>query len=114
MAITEKQRHQLFTKVEEVFGPDEAATMMELMAPMAWREIAKAADLALVKGDVDVLRADVAELKVDVAGIRVEMATFRVEMERQSSRTTRSFVTWLLASQSTVVLLMVFIATIGR
>lgn len=128
MVITEKQRHELFTRAEEVLGADEAATMMELIGPMAWSDLAKDADLRAVNGDVvalqqdmTVLKVDVAGLKVDVAGLRVDvaglktdLATFRVDVERQFSLMTRTFVTWLLASQTTLVGLVALIVTIGQ
>jgi hypothetical protein len=68
MAVTERQRHELFKWFEEQMGEERAATMIELMPPTGFAELATKQDLA--------------QLEVSL---------------------TKSFVTWLLASQATVV-----------
>ena len=68
MAVTERQRHELFKWFEEQMGEERASTMIELMPPTGFAELATKQDLA--------------ELEVSL---------------------TKSFVTWLLASQATVV-----------
>lgn len=68
MAVTERRRHELFKWFEEQMGEERAATMIELMPPTGFAELATKQDLA--------------ELEVSL---------------------TRSFITWLLASQATVV-----------
>ena len=68
MAVTEYLRHQLFLWFEERMGQERAATMIELMPPTGFAELATKQDLA--------------ELEVSL---------------------TKSFITWLLASQATVV-----------
>lgn len=45
MAVTESQRQRLFRKVEEVFGPEEAATFMEVVLPGSWSDVATKRDL---------------------------------------------------------------------
>jgi hypothetical protein len=45
MAVTESQRQRLFRKVEEVFGPEEAATFMEVVLPGSWNDVATKRDL---------------------------------------------------------------------
>ena len=68
MAVTERQRHELFKWFEEQMGEERASTMIELMPPTGFAELATKQDLA--------------ELEVSL---------------------TKSFITWLLASQATVV-----------
>jgi len=68
MAVTERQRHELFKWFEEQMGEERAATMIELMPPTGFAELATKQDLAEVQLSL-----------------------------------TRSFITWLLASQATVV-----------
>ncbi len=81
--VTAQQRHELFTWFEGQMGKERAATMMELMPPVGADELA-------TKTDLHVLRT---ELKADMSALRVDL--------------TRSFATWLLASQATVVTVMV-------
>jgi hypothetical protein len=45
MAITERQRHQFFTRAEEVFGTDEAETLMSMLPPVGWADVATKQDL---------------------------------------------------------------------
>ena len=45
MAITEQQRHQLFTKLEELIGIEEATTLMEHLPPVGWADVATKSDL---------------------------------------------------------------------
>jgi hypothetical protein len=68
MAVTERQRHELFKWFEEQMGEERASTMIELMPPTGFAELATKQDLA--------------ELEVSL---------------------TKSVITWLLASQATVV-----------
>lgn len=72
MAVTERQRHELFKWFEEQMGEERASTMIELMPPTGFAELATKQDLA--------------ELEVSLM---------------------KSFITWLLASQATVVTIMV-------
>jgi len=90
MEVTEQQRHQLFVWFEERMGPERAATMMELIPPVGSSELASKDDLRLLKRDLVEL-----EGRIDVRFAQLE------------SGLTRSFVTWLLASQATVVTVMV-------
>lgn len=48
MAVTEKQRHDLFTRIEETLGPEHATTMMELLPPVGWADVATKRDLDAV------------------------------------------------------------------
>jgi len=46
MAITEEQRHESFTTAEEVLGADQAETLMSLLPPVGWADVATKQDLA--------------------------------------------------------------------
>ena len=62
MAITEKQRHELFTKAEEVLGEANAETIMSHLPPVGWADVATKQDLAALEGrlaqSTDQLRAE--------------------------------------------------------
>ena len=45
MAIDERARHQLFQKLEQVLGPDEASILMEHLPPVGWADVATKRDL---------------------------------------------------------------------
>jgi hypothetical protein len=45
MAIDERARHELHRRLEEVLGPDEAATLMSHLPPVGWADVATKHDL---------------------------------------------------------------------
>lgn len=47
MAIDERTRHQLFLRLEEVLGAEEATTLMEHLPPVGWADVATKRDLDL-------------------------------------------------------------------
>ena len=53
MEVTEYDRHQLFVWFEERMGPERAATMMNLIPPIGWFELASKHDLAELEGRID-------------------------------------------------------------
>jgi hypothetical protein len=94
MRDQERARHELLARLEEILGPDEAATLMENLPPQPWSELATKADVGVLKADVavlkadvgvlkadvDVLKSDVGTLKADVADLRFELGSLRTEM----------------------------------
>jgi hypothetical protein len=81
VSVSEFQRHQIFQWLEAAMGSEKAAIMMDLLPPVGWGDVA-------TRTDLDNLR------------LEIHAATDRLE-----SSLTRSFATWLLASQATVVTL---------
>ena len=45
MAIDERARHELFLTLEQQLGPEAAETMMELLPPVGWADVATKEDL---------------------------------------------------------------------
>ena len=73
MGITEATRHQMYTRLEEVLGVDDAATLMSHLPPVGWADVATRADLDRLA----------AQFQADLSGLRVEMADLRVELHRE-------------------------------
>jgi hypothetical protein len=73
MAVTEKLRHELFNEVERVLGPRHAETLMELLPPVGWADVATKHDLdalgAATSREFDLVRATMAT-KDDLHGLR--------------------------------------------
>ena len=65
MALDERARHELFLRLEEALGPESAETLMELLPPVGWADVA-------TKRDLDALRHQV-------------LADFRGELLAQSN-----------------------------
>lgn len=67
MAIDERQRHLLHEKLDDVLGPDEAATLMAPLPPVGWADVAR-------RSDVDHLGERLrAEFRAELHGLRAEM-----------------------------------------
>ncbi|MGH9041895.1 MAG: hypothetical protein ACRDZ3_16875 [Acidimicrobiia bacterium] len=45
MVLDERSRHELYLKLEEILGPDRATTLMELLPPVGWADVATKRDL---------------------------------------------------------------------
>ena len=78
MAISEETRHQLYVRLEEVLGPDQAATLMEHLPPVGWADVATKRDLdhlgSELRGELGVFRAEVrAEFAESRAGFQRDL-----------------------------------------
>jgi hypothetical protein len=79
VAVTEKHRHELFNEVERLLGARHAETLMELLPPVGWAEVA-------TKRDLDTL-AQQLRAEVRVMSSKEDLHLLR-----------RDMVTWLLAA----------------
>lgn len=82
MAVTEKQRHELIKKLEEAFGADHAETMMELLPPVGWADVARRSDIERLERGLAQLRADFADLRAEFGDLRAEQLSIRAEQSR--------------------------------
>ena len=78
MAVSEKQRHELMTAMEGALGPEPAETLMNLLPPVGWADVATKSDLdhlrEATKSDLDRVAAELrAELE---RGLRQQLVTF--------------------------------------
>ncbi|HEX9766619.1 MAG TPA: hypothetical protein VGA36_07625, partial [Nitriliruptorales bacterium] len=57
MTVTERRRHRLHQKLDEVLGLDDATTTMELLPPTGWADVARRDDLdrlgTSLRGEID-------------------------------------------------------------
>ena len=98
MAIDERLRLNIHTKLTELLGSEEATALIEHIMPVPWHAVATKddlenlrvelrADMAVLRSDMDVLRAD----------IRRDMADLRTEMHRVIVTQTRWLVGYISA-----------------
>jgi hypothetical protein len=53
MSVSEFQRHEVFKWLEERMGPERAETMMSMLSPLGWSEIATRRDLEALEARLD-------------------------------------------------------------
>jgi hypothetical protein len=88
--VTEYERHQVFKWFEEHMGSERAATMMNLMPPVGWADIATKHDLAELEARL-------------TARFEVLDHLFDSKLDHLRSDLQRTFVTWLFLSQAAVI-----------
>ena len=65
MAVTEENRHRLYQRLEAVLGAQEATTLMELVPPVGWADVATKRDLDALGRRIDE-RFDAAQRQLDL------------------------------------------------
>lgn len=93
MAVTEQARHDVYTYFQETMGNERAATLMELLPPVGWGDVATKQHveqhIALVQHDIEHLRVattkdiehlrEWAELRFDSVDARFESVAVRFD-----------------------------------
>jgi hypothetical protein len=115
MSVTESERHQLFSWFEEHMGRERAATMMNLVPPVGWAEVATRHDLDELDGRLTT-RIDALESRLDARfealDYKFEALDYRFDslehlldsnLNQMRSELMRTFGTWLFASQAAVI-----------
>ena len=87
MALDERARHELFLRLEQALGPKSAETLMELLPPVGWADVA-------TKRDLDALRDQLRDQL---------LAAFRGELLAQSNAISAQMKTLIFANVGTVV-----------
>lgn len=81
---TDAERRELFVALESTLGAGPASTLMELLPPVGWGEVARRSDLealgASLRGEIAEVRGEIAEVRGEVAGLRGDMAELRGEI----------------------------------
>jgi hypothetical protein len=80
MVLDERSRHELHLKLEEVLGPEQAATLMEMLPPVGWADVATKRDLDQIEQRMD-LRFEVVYTKFDAVLDRIDAAEQRLRAE---------------------------------
>jgi hypothetical protein len=113
MAVSEYERTQLFNWFEEHMGTERATTMMNLLPPVGWGDVATRRDLELLEERLDHKIDSVAQRldnRIDLVDARLEamsdtmsgLAT-KADVLESRSELQRTLVTWIFVAQATVV-----------
>jgi hypothetical protein len=79
MSVDERRRLELADAAKRTLGDDAGVTLMELLPPAGWADVATKQDLLVLRGDIDLLRDDFGRLRDEFAGLRDEFAGLRGE-----------------------------------
>ncbi|MGQ0743523.1 MAG: hypothetical protein ACT4OS_04140 [Acidimicrobiales bacterium] len=85
--VSDAERRNLFNAAENLLGPGPASTLMSLLPPAGWADVARSSDLTVTRSE---LRVEIADLRAEVGDLRVEVragfAELRADMKLQASR----------------------------
>ena len=76
--VSDQDRRELYGALERQLGGGPAATMMELLPPVGWADVARQSDVVALRGEMAQLRG---ELKGEIAELRGEMGELRGELK---------------------------------
>lgn len=111
MAVTEERRHGLYSKFEEVIGTEHTSTVMELLPPVGWADVARRSDLDHLRSG---LRKDIEFLQMKLErdmesmehGLKLEMSQMAVRF----SKDLRSVLVTSVTANATLTALIVSVA----
>ena len=78
MALEERARHELFLRLEQVLGGEQAETLMELLPPVGWADVATKRDLDALEERMN-LRFELVDQRFEVLENKL-LAAFRGEL----------------------------------
>ena len=81
--VSDEARRDLYEVLERRLGPGPAGTLMELLPPVGWGDVARQSDLVAVRGEMAELRGEMANLRAELKG---EIGELRAEMKAQLPR----------------------------
>jgi hypothetical protein len=88
--VSDQDRRELYEALERGLGGGPAATMMELLPPVGWADVARQSDLIAVRGEMAQLRGEMSELRGEMGELRGELkgelAEVRGEISKLSAR----------------------------
>jgi len=118
MALDERARHELFLRLEQALGPESAETLMELLPPVGWADVATKHDLAALEERMN-LRFELVDRRFEALEHRFEerfggldqrfelfqhklLAAFRGELLTQSNAISGQMRTLVIANVGSV------------
>jgi hypothetical protein len=119
MSITEASRFQLRTAIGLILSEEAADTLMELLPPVGWADVATKTDLHYLNGDIQNLRNELKsdidslrnELKSDIQSLRDELKgdmhalqlTIEATLEKRLHEQTKWLITTMIAMNAVTV-----------
>ncbi len=79
--VSDEARRDLYDALERRLGQGPAGTLMELLPPVGWADVARTSDLVAVRGEMAQLRGEMGEIRGEMGEIRGEMGELRGELK---------------------------------
>ncbi len=76
MAVTEKDRHKLYGRLEEVLGPEEAGVLMDHLPPLGWADVASKRDVDGIERRLDGIERRIDGIERRLDGLESGMRSF--------------------------------------
>jgi hypothetical protein len=106
MAVSEYERTQLFNWFEEHMGKERASTMMNLLPPVGWGDVATRRDLEMLEERLEARlkhRFDLVDARIDRIDVRLESMATKADLAESRYQLQRTLVSWIFLAQATVV-----------
>jgi hypothetical protein len=106
MAVSEYERTQLFNWFEEHMGKERASTMMNLLPPVGWGDVATRRDLEMLEERLEARlkhRFDLVDARIDRIDVRLESMATKADVIESRTELVRTLVSWIFLAQATVV-----------
>ena len=95
MRITEASRFQLRTAIGQILDEEAADTLMELLPPVGWADVATKTDLQHLR---DEMQADIKNLRDELKGdMHALQLTIEATLEKRLHEQTRWLITTMIA-----------------
>ena len=95
MSITEASRFQLRTAIGQILNEEAADTLMELLPPVGWADVATKTDLQHLRNE---MQADIKNLRDELKGdMHALQLTIEATLEKRLHEQTRWLITTMIA-----------------
>jgi hypothetical protein len=81
--VSDQDRRELYEALEQGLGAGPAATMMELLPPVGWSDLARQSDLVAVRGEIAEVRGEIAEVRGEIGKVHGELARLSARIDGQ-------------------------------
>jgi hypothetical protein len=64
--VSDEDRRDLYEALEQQLGSSPAGTLMELLPPVGWADVARQSDLVAVRGEMAQIRGEISQLRAEI------------------------------------------------
>jgi hypothetical protein len=90
MAVDETRRYELHEAARRALGDTPGDTLMEMLPPVGWADVATKQDVVLLKRDIDLLKRD----------FELQMAALRSEMQAMVLASEHRIIIWMVTTMA--------------